>query len=118
MMGAATEAVAIKVAHPDEDVLYGVDFTPLLTGSDGAEVLTGTPTGVEVTSTDLTISAVAVNTVTFKDDDGVTIAVGKGVQLRIDGQLDGVQYEITVTAASASPDSNTRVVVCKLVGEA
>ena len=113
-MTETVHATETKIIHPDEVITYGVDFTPLLKAS---EVLTGTPLAVEVGTSDLTITGILVNTATFLTDEGVTVQVGKGVQLIVSTALTGVTYDITVTATSPAPDSNTRVVVCKLVGE-
>lgn len=97
-----------KLKHPSESRVYGVDFTRLLTAG---ETLTGTPT-VTVSPSGVTATSPAVNSSTFEDDDEVTIAVGKGVQVRLAGGSDSVDYLVTVTVGTSQ--SNTLVVIAPL----
>ena len=102
----SVEATRVKVKHSDESILFGFDFTPLLVSG---ETLTGTPTvvadvaGLTINSTPL------VNTATFADDEGGTVAIGKAVQCRISGGTNGSDYTLTATCGTSA--SNTRVVV-------
>lgn len=95
-------ADAVLIAHANASRLYGVNYTTWLTS---AELCNGTPTAVEETTTDLTIASVAVNTATFVDIRGNTVAIGKGIQFRVSGGTAGLTYTILVTTATDS--SNT-----------
>lgn len=67
---------------------------------DTSEVLTGTPTVVEVTTTDLTITNKVVNTSTLTIDKQ-TCTAGQAVQFRVSGQLAAHSpYTIKVTVSS------------------
>jgi hypothetical protein len=107
------KADGILVKQYGESLLYGVSFAALL---DASETLTGTPAVVEQTTSDLTISAVAVNTATFLDANGDTVAIGEGVQFRVgadgDNSNSGNSYWLDVQ--SGTSDSNTREVDVKL----
>jgi len=111
MSGITADQILTK--HWDEDLLYGVSFANLL---DSGETLTGTPTVTEQTTSVLTISGAAVNTAAFTDGDGNTVAIGEGVQFRVEDDSDnsnaGSTYEILVKCATT--DSNERVVLVKL----
>lgn len=86
-----------------------IDFSSWL-GS--LELLSGSPTATEVTSTDLTISAVQINSVTLSIL-GTDVAPYCAVIFRISGQKTGRKYTIRLTAQSdASP---ARVCVRDLV---
>lgn len=97
-----------KVKHPSESIKYGVDFTKVL--PIAGETLTGSPT-VTSDPSGLTITEAAVNVATFLNDQGGTVAIGKGVQLRIAG---GSVGEYTVTISVGTTQSNTRVGVVPL----
>jgi len=75
-----------------------VDFTDRL---DSGETLSGTPTVTEVTSSDLTISSVAVNTATLTMFD-TTIAIGAAVQFTVSGQLASTLYTLNVTTSTSA----------------
>ena len=97
-----------KVKHPGESILFGVDLSRLLaTGESLSTVsaLTALPSG-------LTLSGQAVNGTSFADDEGGTVAVGKGAQFRVAGGSAGVDYTLTVTVTTTA--GNTRVAVCVL----
>ena len=104
----STSASAPKVKHSTESILFGVDFTPLL--SPG-ETLAGTPI-VNASPTGLSISSQAVNAATFPNDEGGTVAVGCGARFRIVGGTDGTNYLLTVIASTTA--GNTRTAVCIL----
>ena len=67
---------------------------------DTGELLTGTPTVVEITSTDLTIANVAVNTVALTDVLGNSVKIGQAVQFSVSGQVANTTYRLRVTAAT------------------
>ena len=97
-----------KVKHSAESILFGFDFTRLLAAG---ELLTGTPTVVSVPSGPA-ISSIAVNSATFSNDEGGTVATGAGVQARIAGGAAGTDYLLTVTVITTT--GNTRVLVATL----
>jgi len=74
---------------------------------ESGEVLTGTPTAVEQTTSDLTITRVLVTTaaLTIK---GVSTPLGEAVTFHVTGFKAGITYEILVTVVTdASPDAQT-----------
>lgn len=82
--------------------LFALDYTDIL---DSTETLTG-PTATEVSTSDLTIANVAVNSaaITVK---GVTVAIGKAVQLKVSGQKVSTSYKILVTVSTTSTPART-----------
>jgi len=70
---------------------------------DTSELLTGTPTIVEQTTTDLTITSVAVNTTALTINNR-TVPIGEAVQGKVVGMLEGGSgtgsYTLLVTAAT------------------
>ena len=101
--------------HSSESILYGVNFMPILTAT--GETLTGTPTATLQTITPpantspaLTIAAPQIHVATCVDDDGNTVAVGMGVQVRVAAGVSPTDYQIAVTCATTA--GNTRTVVC------
>jgi len=109
-MSASLSVSAIRplVKHPDESILFGVDFTPLL----AADEILSTVVGVSAALTGLALSSQAVNAAAFPNDEGGTVAIGKGVRFRAAGGTTGSDYVLTVTATTST--GNTRVVVCTL----
>lgn len=76
---------------------------------DGAS-LTGTPTVVEVTTSDLTIANKQVNTATYSDScTNATVAIGKAVEFTIAGGTSGTTYRIRVTVSTDSTPAETLV---------
>ena len=79
---------------------------------DSGELLTGTPTVVEVTTSDLTIDNVAVNTAALTID-GVSVAIGEAVQFRVSGGNAGTDYTIRIDVGTdASPAQTLVLNVC------
>lgn len=78
-----------------------VNFTDEL---DSGELLTGTPTVVEVTTSDLTISNIAVSTsaLTILEEASAT---GTAVQFVVTGQQVNTVYELLITATTDSTPS-------------
>lgn len=103
----STSAAYPKVKHSTESILFGVDFTRLLAAG---ESLTGSPWVVG--GAGLTLGGPIVNSAAFVNDDGATVAIGAGVQLRISGGVSPTDYVLTV--GCATNQSNTRTVVCTL----
>lgn len=83
---------------------------------DSAETFSGTPTVVEVTTTDLTLSSKQINTVAIVVLDK-NVAIGKGIQFLVSGALAGKVYQINVTTTSSTTPSQTRVYRCWLPTE-
>ncbi len=117
MSGLSTAASKPKVKTTGESILFGFDFTPLLTGS---ETLTGTPT-VTCTATsetggattDLTVSgSPIVNIATFTNDEGGTVAIGAGIQCRI--SAGHATYDYTIKVSCGTSLANTREMYCTL----
>ncbi len=75
---------------------------------DSGELLTGTPTIVEVTSTDLTLGNKAVSTaaLTIK---GESFATGEAVQFSVSGQSAGTVYRIRITVGTDATVARTFV---------
>ena len=66
---------------------------------DTGEALTGTPTVIELTTTDLTIENVAVSSAALTIL-GETVALGEAVQFTVEGQQAGTLYTLVVTAST------------------
>ena len=88
-----------------ETEVGSIDFQDLL---DSGELLTGTPTIVEVTTTALTLSNKVVNTAALTID-GRAVAIGKAVQFKTVGQVAGVTYRIRITVTTDATVARTLV---------
>ena len=87
--------------------LVRVNFTEDL---DSSTSLTGTPTVAEVTTTALTLTGKAVNTVAYTDSvSGQSVAVGKAIQFLVTGGTAGVIYTIRITCSTNSTPAETLV---------
>lgn len=94
------------VAVPGETRNFAVSFADVL---DSGELLTGTPTIVEQTTTDLTLSDKVVNTSTLIIN-GVSTIAGNAVQFKAVGFVEAtVAYAITITATTDSTPAQTLV---------
>ena len=80
----------------------GINCTDWL---DGAS-FTGTPTAVEQTTSDLTITAVAVSTATLTIE-GESVAAGKALQAQVAGGTVGTIYDILFTCSTDEADPRT-----------
>ncbi len=103
----STSASTPKVKHSSESLLFGVDFTKLLTAG---ETLLGTPSVTPAAG--ITVSSVAVNTQSFTNDDGGPVGIGAAVQFRAAGGISPSDYVLTVTSGTST--GNTRTIVCTL----
>ena len=80
---------------------------------DSGELLTGTPTVVEVTSTDLTISDVAVNTAQITVL-GKTVATGQAVQFKVLGGAANTNYSIRITTVTDATPAQTFIIKIRI----
>ena len=87
-----------------------VSFAAVL---DDGELLTGTPTVVEVTSTDLTLSNKAVSSDAMIVN-GVQCAAGQVVTFTVAGGVAGEAYEIRVTVGTDAAHAQTLQATVKL----
>jgi hypothetical protein len=102
----AAERVLWK--HPDESVLFGLDFGNLLASGEtlSSVTVTGTPSG-------LTIGSPSVQALAFTDEfTGAQVAANEGAKVRISGGTAGTDYALKCTATTSA--SNTRVFVATL----
>ena len=74
---------------------------------DTSEVLTGTPTITEVTTTDLTLSNKAVN-IAALTINGVEVAIGEAVQFKVTS-MTAASYTLKITAVTDSTPAQTLV---------
>ena len=88
--------------------VVSVNYTDHL---DAGESLTGTPTIVEVTTSDLTLGSKVVNTSTYVEArSGDTVAVGAAVQFTVAGGLaDTAPYTIRITVSTDATPARTFV---------
>ena len=88
--------------------VVSVNYTDHL---DAGESLTGTPTVVEVTTTDLTLGSKVVSTSTYVEaDSGDTVAVGAAVQFTVAGGLvANSPYTIRITVGTDATPARTFV---------
>lgn len=104
-MGLAT-AYQRPVLVVGETRNVAVDFQDVL---DSGELLTGTPTVAEVTTTDLTIASKAINTAALTID-GRAVAIGEAVQFKVSGQLAANSpYTIKITVSTTASPAQTLV---------
>lgn len=93
---------------------FAVSFADVL---DAGELLTGTPTVTEETTTDLTIASKVVNTAELTID-GRTTAIGQAVQFRVSGQLlTHTPYTLKITVGTTASPAQTIVKYVKFVVE-
>ena len=94
------------VAGVGETSNFSVSFVGAL---DSGELLTGTPTATEVTTSDLTIRNVAVSTAALVIND-ISVETGKAVQCKVIGQLKAnAPYMIRITAVTDSTPAQTKI---------
>jgi len=85
-----------------------VSFVDVL---DDDELLTGTPTIVEVTTNDLTLTNKTVNT-SVLTINGHSVAIGKAIQFKVSGQLvANSPYTIKITVSTNAAQTLVKYVV-------
>jgi len=93
---------------------FAISFVNIL---DEGELVIGTPTVVEETTSDLTISNKAVNTSTLIINSKTVIA-GKAVQFSVSGQLEASSpYVIKITVGTDSTPAQTKVKYVKFLAD-
>ena len=80
-----------------------INYTDVL---DSGELLTGTPTLTEITTSDLTFANVAISTgdLTIL---GNTVITAQAVQFKVTGMLAGVLYTVEVSSGTDSTPAQT-----------
>ena len=107
----ALRAVPMKYVYESGVRNAAVDFTDLL---DGDEVLTGTPTVVDVNATgDLTIASIRKNTAAIVVN-GRTVAINKAVQFSVSGFDADATYTLRVTCATDATPAQTLPMLLRL----
>jgi len=108
-------APQIRQMTAGEKRVFAVSFVGML---DGTEVLDGTPTAVEVTTSDLTIANIAetANQATVSTGsltiDGATVTTGQALQFTVSGGTAGTCYTIRLTASTdASPSPGQTLIL-------
>jgi len=81
---------------------------------DSGELLTGTPTIVEVTTSDLTLANKLVSTASLTIL-GKTVAIGEAVTFTCSGFLSGVTYTVRITVSTDAGNARTIARDLKLV---
>jgi len=99
----ALVAANTPVAMVGETRNAAVDFEQRL---DTSEVLTGTPTVSELTTSDLTIDNVKINTAALTVN-GNAVGVGGAIQFRFSGQQQSLTYTLLVQSATDSSPAQT-----------
>ncbi len=94
-----------------ETEIVSIDYTDKL---DASELLTGTPTVTEVTTTDLTLTNKVVNTAEARIL-GRDVDIGKAVQFKVSGQKINTQYSIRITVSTDSGRTLVRDAVLTVV---
>ena len=110
------EAPEISCKADSEARNFAVDFRGRL---DVGELVTGTPTAVEISTSDLTITNVGVSTVPLTIN-GQIVAIGKAVQLHVAvGGTVGTIYRVLLTGPTDSTPAQTlkAIVRIKVVGD-
>lgn len=99
----ALTAPDVQFKSTSEVRLASVSFLDKL---DSGELLTGTPTAAEVTTSELTLASVAQNTAALTIN-GRAVAINQAVQFKITGGTANTAYTILVTATSDSTPAQT-----------
>ncbi len=99
----------VTLASDNEwDILVGetrncaVSFKGML---DSGELLSGTPTVAEITSSDLTLGSKALNTATLTIDDDTSVLASQAVQFTVTGGTADTKYQVLITVGT--DDSQT-----------
>lgn len=95
-----------RLIAPGETITFGFDLTDRLASG---ETLTAIDTALteDPASDDVTVAAASINASTFEDDDGATVAIGKGVQVAITIADDAEDADYEIEGLATTSDSNT-----------
>lgn len=94
---------------------FAVSFADVV---DSGELLTGTPTVAEQTSSDLTITNKVVNSAALTINNK-TVAIGNAVQFKVVGHLLAtLEYTIKITVLTDSSPAQTKIGYVKFKVEA
>lgn len=110
-MSCTANQLPCKTAN--ETRLAAVSFVDAL---DSGELLTGTPTVTEVSTSDLTIDNEQTNTAAITVD-GVSVAVGQAVQFTVAGGTVDTLYRIEVQCGTDATPAQTLECVVSLAVE-
>lgn len=101
----STFAPQVRTMHTGETRAIAVSFLGKL---DSGELLTGTPTVAEETTTDLTLASKALNTapLTIVDD---SVVASQAVQFTVTGGTTGVEYTVKITVGTDASPAQTLV---------
>ena len=95
------------MSHPKKRVSevrnVSISFAGLL---DSGELLSGTPTIVEVTTTDLTLTNKVISTAILTIND-ISVPVAEAVQFSVSGGTAGKTYKIRISCATNSTPAQT-----------
>lgn len=83
---------------------------------DTGELLTGTPTVVEITSSDLTLGSKAVSTADL-EINGETCPTGEAVQFSVSGMVSGTTYKVSITVSTDATPAQTLVTIVEFTTE-
>lgn len=75
---------------------------------DSGELLTGTPTIVEVTTADLTLSNKVVNTAAIIVNN-LAVPIGQAVQFKVTGGVAGTAYTLRITVTTTATPAQTLI---------
>jgi len=112
MVGINTAAER-PVAAVGETNNFAVSFAGVL---DDGELLTGTPTVAEQTTSDLTIGNEAVSTTALIINDR-SVPIGEAVQFNASGQVAGKSYQIKITVSTDATPAQTKVKYIEFIAE-
>lgn len=109
----AQTALQVPCVFDGEVRIASVSFIGLL---DDGESLSGTPTAVELTTSDLTISNESINSKALTINNK-SVAKNKAVQFKFLGQKAGTTYTIEVTCGTDSSPVQTLKIKVKFTTE-
>ncbi len=80
---------------------------------DSGELLTGVPTIVEVTTSDLTLTNKTISTAKLTIN-GKSVAIGQAVQFKISGGLANIAYKIRITISTDATPAQTLIITVRI----
>ena len=107
-------ANSIRCVATGETRNVSISFVPEL---DVGELLTGTPTVVELTTANLTLTNKVVNTGALTVERN-PVAIGQGVQFKLTGAVAGTNYRVLITVTTDATPAQTLQLVVQFEGVA